>query len=115
MKESNDILLKEYHKKALSEFKICSYLSDIKEYSKVLFVGTAGVGKTTLIKKCLKDTRFNEVHSLLEITDLTKYDFIILFRNLELADNKLCKEFGTLYNIQNFEYIIIKKCNKEEA
>ena len=108
MKEGIDILLKEYHKKTLNGFKICSCLADIKEYSKVLLVGTIGVGKTTLIKNCLKDTKFNEVHSLLEITDLAKYDFIVLFRNLNLSDNVLCKEFGSLHNIQNFEYIIIK-------
>lgn len=107
MKECMKILLNKYHKETLKKFKN-SCLDDIKEYSKVLLVGGVGVGKTTLIEKQLKKNKVNEVHTLFEITDLTKYDFIILFRNLDLLDNKLCKKFEILCNLQNYEYIIIK-------
>ena len=107
MDKAIQLLICHNHENTLAEFSESNIL-EVDTYSAVLVVGALGVGKSTLIKE-YGFKRFNEVHSLTEISNLRNYDFIILFRNTNYKDIQLCADFDDLSNKSNFEYLVIKQ------
>lgn len=103
-------LLRTLHKESLKDFVVGAFNEDEK-YGKVLVVGSVGCGKTTFINRAKTDSidlMMYEHFSLLEVTDIGKYNFIILFKNTNKIDNELCDSFGELYKLDQHEYIVIR-------